>query len=206
LQPLTEFFIKLFIFSCHPPSSHLDLHILLYNSTLTIKFNKAMTIKTGILSDTHLSRLNTTFLATVALCFSDCDIIIHAGDLTNIALLDAFHDKTVYCVHGNMCDSNTRYALPEKSSFSIGNFSFGLVHGSGLGYDIENGLLGLFPEANCLIYGHTHKAVIHRIGSTLIINPGSFQGTGRYGALGTYALLEVGEKLSCSIHEVQQFF
>ena len=161
-----------------------------------------MTIKVGILSDTHLSRINTHFLKKAELCFADCEIIIHAGDLTNIAVLEAFQDKTVYSVHGNMCDNSAYHSLPAKTSFKIGDFVFGLTHGARLGYDIENRLLDLFPEAQCLIYGHTHRPACTRIGSTLIVNPGSFQDTGRFGSPGTYALLEVGEKLSCTIHEV----
>ena len=55
-----------------------------------------------------------------------------------------------------------------------------------------------------MIYGHTHQAVCHRVGERLIINPGSFKATGRYGAPGTYGILEVGNVLQATIHEVPQ--
>ncbi len=56
---------------------------------------------------------------------------------------------------------------------------------------------------DCIVYGHTHIPVCHTTGDTLFINPGSFQGTGTYGAPGTYGLLQVGGKgLSGSIHEL----
>ena len=56
-----------------------------------------------------------------------------------------------------------------------------------------------------MIYGHTHPAVCHRVGDRLIINPGSFKAIGRNVAPGTYALLEVGNVLQATIHEVPQF-
>jgi predicted phosphodiesterase len=41
------------------------------------------------------------------------------------------------------------------------------------------------------------------LGKTLFVNPGSFSGTGRYGASGTYAIITVGKKLAAKIHTVE---
>ena len=71
------------------------------------------------------------------------------------------------------------------------------------GGDIELQLWGLFPEADCMIYGHTHRPVCHRQGGVLFINPGIFRATGPYGAPGTYAILEAGNELRAAIHQVQ---
>jgi putative phosphoesterase len=164
-------------------------------------------IKAGIISDTHLTGLNKDFIQRVRHCFADCPVIIHAGDLTSISLLEAFADKTVYAVHGNMCNGAAWSALPDQLGFQLQGFSFGLCHGAGFGRaekQIENGLWELFPEADCLIYGHTHQPACHRIGDKLIINPGSFQGTGRYGAPGTYCILEIDQQLKPALHEVPQ--
>ena len=161
-------------------------------------------IRAGILSDTHLMGPNEDFQKLVQHCFAGCDTIIHAGDLTDISLLDEFHDRTVFAVHGNMCDGNAYSTLPSRLSFQLGKFSIGLTHGAGLGYDIESALWDLFPEVHCMIYGHTHQAVCHRVADRLIINPGSFKATGRYGAPGTYAILEVSNVLQATILEVPQ--
>ncbi len=161
-----------------------------------------MTIKAGILSDTHLSRADDVFRQQVELCFADCEVIIHAGDLTDISVLDVFNGRKVYAVHGNLCDASASLALPGEESFELERMTIGLTHGSQLGRDIEGGLLALFPGADCIIYGHTHRPVCHRYGGTLVINPGRFLGTGRFGAPGTYAILEIGDRLHGSIHEV----
>ncbi len=162
-----------------------------------------MVIKVGILSDTHTGRPSTDFLRATEQCFGDCEVIIHAGDLTDIAVLSSFIGKKVYGVHGNMCAASSRSHLPAQKTIQIGDFTLGITHGDRLGQQIEIQLIGLFPEADCLIYGHTHRPVCHRRGDVLIINPGTFRSTGRYGAPGTYAILEVGETLKAAIHKVK---
>jgi hypothetical protein len=158
-------------------------------------------IKAGILSDTHLTSLTRDFLRLTEQCFADCDVIIHAGDLVDISVLDAFPGKTVYAVHGNCCGRLARTDLPRQRIFQLGEFTIGVAHGNGLGYDIESALWDLFPEADCMIYGHTHSPVCHRVAGKLIINPGAFQNVSRYGVPCTYATLEAGEQLQAALHE-----
>ena len=161
-----------------------------------------MIIKAGILSDTHLNRADDTFIRQVARCFAGCEVIIHAGDLTAARVLDAFAGREIYAVHGNMCDASSALSLPRQTTFQLGRFTIGLVHGAGLGRDIELQLWSLFPEADCMIYGHTHRPVCHRQGGVLIVNPGTFRATGPHGAPGTYAILEAGNELRAAIHQV----
>ncbi len=155
-----------------------------------------MTIKAGVLSDTHLTRPDPFFTRQIQRCFADCEAIIHAGDLTDAAILAAFQGKSVYAVSGNMCSAATRDALPGRRVFQLGAFTIALDHGAEMGLDIEDRLWTLFPEADCIIYGHTHRACCHRQGGILFLNPGSFR------AGGSYAILEAGETLQASVHSV----
>ncbi len=194
------------IFSCQYQTTPLDYAVSVratYGPHISIQPLQIM-IRAGILSDTHLRGLNSHFSQVVEQCFADCDVIIHAGDLTDISILEIFSDKKVYAVHGNMCNSSTSTSLPEKRVFQLNDFTIGLTHGAGLGHDIESALWDYFPEADCMIYGHTHRPVCHHVAKKLIINPGSFQETGRYGAPGTFAILEAGDTLRATIHEVSQ--
>ena len=159
-------------------------------------------IRAGILSDTHLSKPNKEFIERVEQCFSECDVIIHAGDLVDISILDAFQGKIVHAVHGNCCPGSVRTALPSQYTFQLEDFTVGITHGNGLGHDIESALWDLFPEADCMIYGHTHQAVCHRIAGKLIINPGAFQSSSKYGVPCSYAMLEVDKQLKGSLHEL----
>jgi putative phosphoesterase len=159
-------------------------------------------IRAGVLSDTHLMQPDDRFRDQVKACFHDCDVIIHAGDITDLAILEVFGDKKLYAVHGNMCDNATRTRYPEHLLFALSGFQIGLAHGARLGLDIEDAIWNLFPEADCLIYGHTHKPACHSRGKVLFLNPGSFRATSRYGAPGTYAILEAGDQLRARLYDI----
>ena len=163
-------------------------------------------ITIGILSDTHLIRPSEDFTRLVASCFAEARIILHAGDLTDPSILTAFGGKEVYAVHGNMCSQLSRHMLPASREIRVGGFSIGLIHRVGNSHDFEDRLVEVFPEADCIVYGHTHLPVCHRIGRTLYINPGSFTGARYQSGGGTYALLEVGETIQARIFQHQGRF
>ena len=52
-----------------------------------------MNIKIGVLSDTHMIRPTDAFRDQAARCFADVSVILHAGDLTALSVLDVFNDK-----------------------------------------------------------------------------------------------------------------
>ena len=157
----------------------------------------------GIISDTHLQQPDHFFLKNCAAAFEHCDAIIHAGDLTDHSILSVFSGKTVYAVRGNMCNLQTQRTLPEKKTVSIKGYTIGISHGAGPRHNIEERVYEMFPDADCIIYGHTHIPVCHYYGPTLLINPGSFQSTGRYGGPGTYALLQIDSNgLHGSLHNL----
>ena len=155
----------------------------------------------GILSDTHMSTITDSFIRQCTAAFDQCDAIIHAGDLTDISILAAFKGKDIHAVSGNMCNWATRQVLPEEKLIIIDGFSIGITHGTGPRHNIEDRVFVRFPDADCIIYGHTHLPACRKIGKTLIVNPGSFQGTGKHGYAGTYAILNLLEsEIKSSIH------
>jgi len=159
-------------------------------------------IRIGVLSDTHLAVPAPRFRALVETCFAGCEVILHAGDLTELAVLEAFAGKEVHGVCGNMCSLATQKLLPAKKVVQVAGFVIGLIHGQGLDYDPEERLPFEFEEVDCIVYGHTHRPSCRRIGGILLVNPGSFLAVGRHGAPGTYAILEAGDTLRGVIHEV----
>ena len=58
-------------------------------------------MKIGVISDTHLAG-PTPFLDTVVeKYFKDVDLILHAGDICTVKVLDVFKGKKIYAVAGN---------------------------------------------------------------------------------------------------------
>lgn len=161
-------------------------------------------ITVGILSDTHITSCSESLLAATAKAFKECDCIIHAGDLTDLSILDTFKGKEVYAVHGNMCNYRTSRMLPEHTTIVLADYSIAICHGAGPRHNIEERLLERFPDSDCIIYGHTHTPVCHTFAGILFLNPGSFQGTGTYGAPASYGLLRISnDGLTCSLHQLQ---
>lgn len=160
-------------------------------------------ITAGILSDTHLYQCTDEFRKQVQYAFAECTVIFHAGDLTSSAILKTFQGKTLYGVHGNMCDYDVQRKLPQHRLVELGGYSIGLCHGAGPRQNIEDRVWQLFPEADCIIYGHTHRCVCEKKGGVLFINPGSFHSTGPHGAPPTYGILTIGpEGLKAKIHNL----
>lgn len=126
--------------------------------------------------------------------FAGCSTILHAGDLTNSGILSVFKEKEVHAVSGNMCSLLTRQSLPEQKTIVLGGHTIGITHGAGPRHNIEERVFNMFPDASCIVFGHTHQPLCETWGKTLLLNPGSFRGTGRYGALGTYAILKIAEQ------------
>ncbi len=158
----------------------------------------------GILSDTHIHAANETFMRHCTHAFSGCDLIIHAGDLIDVSILSAFKGKEVHAVCGNMCNSNTRQTLQESKQIVLAGYAIAITHGAGPRHNIEERVFEQFPAADCIIFGHTHKAACRTFGRTLLINPGSFVSTGQYGTAGTYALLTIEKNgLKASIHTLE---
>ncbi len=160
-----------------------------------------MANRIGIISDTHLTSCSVQFSRLVELAFRDCTRIIHAGDITDLGVLEAFSDKSLYAVHGNMCSRRVRERFPESLRVSIDGYTIAVCHGAGLRGSIEERLYERFFDADCIVYGHTHQPANHHYGKTLLVNPGSFSGTGRFGNPGTYGILETSEDtLRATIH------
>lgn len=152
-------------------------------------------MKIGVLSDTHLQRVNPEFKALLKRFFDDCDALIHVGDFTNIAIyeyLKEFMKEKVYAVCGNMDGGELRKILPERQVVDIEGVKLGLIHGWGAPYGIEERIKAVFATegVRAIIYGHTHNPANHWDSGILFFNPGS--PTDRiYASRNTLGILEI---------------
>lgn len=144
-------------------------------------------MKIGVISDTHLREENEYLRRISERFLSDADMVFHAGDLVDAAVLKVFKDKEVRAVRGNMDWDDT---LPEKLIVEVSGVRIGLIHGWGTPFGIEDKLLRQFEDINCLVYGHTHCAANHVKDGVLLFNPGS--PTDRlFAARNTVGILEI---------------
>ena len=129
--------------------------------------------KIGVISDTHLAGYDAGLARVVAEHFNDADLILHAGDLVDLRVLNIFAGKEIKAVCGNMDNLSVKDKLPEQLIFEIKGFTIGLAHGWGSPLGLEDKLLAKLGRVDCIVYGHTHKPANHRVNGVLFFNPGS---------------------------------
>jgi uncharacterized protein len=150
-------------------------------------------LKIGVISDTHLREPDDRLLAIVRKYFHDADLILHAGDIVELRVLDAFGNKEVVAVCGNMDSSRVEDEIPLKRVLEIGRFRVGLIHGWGAPHDLEDRISGEFDQVDCIVYGHSHFPANHIREGILFFNPGTAFDR-RHAVSNTVGILEVGEE------------
>ena len=152
-------------------------------------------IKVGVISDTHLTGHDDKVRKCIVEHFSDVDMILHAGDLVDLRVLEIFGGKEVKAVCGNMDNLAVKEKLPEYLLFEIKGFKFVLIHGWGSPWGIEERISAGFKDLNCIVYGHTHKPANHKKDNVLFFNPGS--AVDRYFASSrTIGILEIDKSIA----------
>lgn len=132
-------------------------------------------MRIAVISDTHMPRGARALPAGCAERLRAADLIIHAGDLTGGAFLEALRalGPPVEAVHGNMDDARVRAELPERRVVEAGDARIGLVHIPGPKAGRAERLAGWFPGCAAVVYGHTHVPELRRPDGVWILNPGS---------------------------------
>jgi len=152
-------------------------------------------MKIGVISDTHLKENCSELERIYDTYLKDVDLILHAGDVVDINVLDVFLPKKVEVVAGNMDLSNVRDQFPIKKVIKIKGFKIGLIHGWGSPKGIEERIRNEFTNIDCLVYGHTHNPVNHVKDGILFFNPGS--ATEKfYTKRNTLGILEISDQIN----------
>ena len=155
-------------------------------------------MKIGVISDTHLEKFPEHLGELITQHFEDVDMILHAGDVVELGVLDFFSDKEVKLVAGNMDSWAIKERAPVKLVIPIEGFKVGLIHGWGSPTGIEGRIISEFDDIDILVYGHTHNASSFTRGGVLYFNPGS--PTDKHFAIdNTIGILEIGNRISSKI-------
>jgi putative phosphoesterase len=122
----------------------------------------------GIISDTHgLLR------SGVHEALAGVDFILHAGDVGGDEILSELQlIAPVKAVFGNT-DPPGAAGLEEAIELAIDGVTIHVSHGHELGSPSPAKLAEAYPAADVIVYGHTHRQLVTRIGDRLIVNPGA---------------------------------
>jgi putative phosphoesterase len=139
----------------------------------------------GLISDTH-GLIRPQALAALA----GSDLILHAGDVGGPMVLHAIERiAPVHAVLGNVDPLDG--TLPEHVHLTLEGLSVHLSHGNELGSPTPAALLKRY-DADVILYGHTHRALVHRAGARIVINPGA-AGPARFNLKATVARLKLAD-------------
>lgn len=127
----------------------------------------------GVVSDTHVPDRQKAIPGELLHGLRGVDLIIHAGDLTTLAVLDVLETiAPVRAVSGNMDPPQVRDRLGKTALIQVAGKTIGIMHGQGAPGETEALARQSFPEADVVVFGHTHRWFLEYRGSTLIFNPG----------------------------------
>lgn len=144
-------------------------------------------IKLGLISDTHgLLR------PAVHSAFKGVDLILHAGDVCGADVLPELRlIAPVHAVAGN-CDIPGDPELPPSFERTFEGINLHMSHGHELGRPKPKQLLEAYPNADVIVYGHTHKQLIFDESGRMVVNPGA-AGARRFDLAPSVAVMTVDD-------------
>ncbi|MGI6344094.1 MAG: metallophosphoesterase family protein [Bacillota bacterium] len=132
-------------------------------------------MRIGVISDTHIPRHAKQIPAQVKEMFRGVDLILHAGDINTQSVLRELNAiAPTEAVAGNTDSAAAVQILGERKLLELGGFRVGLTHGHlGRGNTTPERALSCFPQADVVVFGHSHQPFNQLVKGKLLLNPGS---------------------------------
>ena len=145
-------------------------------------------MRIGLISDTHIPEARKSLWPQVYDAFRDVDLIMHAGDIHELFVLDALEELApVYAARGNGEDGGggrpvqpedprVKYAwLLELEGLWVGLTHYVPVPERPPNFTLERWIERFFPERtpDVIVSGDTHREIIAEVQGVLCVNPGS---------------------------------
>ena len=126
-------------------------------------------MRLGVIADTHGLLRPEVFQV-----FAEVDHILHAGDIGPPELLTELQAVApVTAVYGNTDGMELRRMLPQVAALRLDGFDIVVTHGDQLGSPTPQALNAAFPEAQIIVYGHTHRPLLTVVDVVVtVMNPG----------------------------------
>ena len=150
-----------------------------------------MTTRIGVVSDTHCPEFLERLPDRIFSVLDGVELIVHAGDITSSSTLEQL--AQIAPVHAVRGDHDQELAsLPRWRDLTVEGRKIVVIHGDrsrlieepntflwtiSLGYfhphvGLPSSLRRRFPDADVIVFGHTHRSYTGRDGRSLLFNPG----------------------------------
>jgi len=127
-------------------------------------------------ADTHVPKRARDLPDALWAAIDAADVVVHAGDWVDVALLDRFEERAsrLVAVHGNNDHGPLRERLPEVAHAEVDGIRLAVVHETGDRKGREARCAARFPDADLLVFGHSHIPGDTTADTGLrLVNPGS---------------------------------
>ncbi len=129
-----------------------------------------------LIADTHVPKRARDLPQRVWEEVARADVVVHAGDWVDIALLDALEARAARLVAcwGNNDGADLRARLPDRADATLGGVRFTVVHETGAAAGREARMATQYPDTDVLVFGHSHIPWDTTATTGLrLLNPGS---------------------------------
>jgi uncharacterized protein len=132
-------------------------------------------VELAIISDTHMPRGGRAIPEACLARMRSADAILHAGDLVAVEVLELLESlgPPVHAVHGNIDEPALRMRLPAVRVVEADGARIVVTHDGGPADRRLTRLRGRFPDADAVVFGHSHLPLHEERDSFHIFNPGS---------------------------------
>jgi uncharacterized protein len=129
----------------------------------------------ALVGDTHLPRGRRRLPAECVERIAGADLVIHTGDFSTVAAYEeiAAIGPELVAVHGNVDEPALRERLPEHTEVEVAGARIGVIHDAGQRRGRLARMRRAFPEADAVIFGHSHMPLLESDSGFQIFNPGS---------------------------------
>ena len=132
-------------------------------------------MKVIVLSDTHAPRRWRSCPPAVAGHLRDADLIVHAGDVCTVGVLDELAGYApVRAVRGNNDGPDVAaWGALDTLELDLDGFRVAMIHDAGPAPGRPARMRRRFPGAQLVVFGHSHIPLDHEEKGQRIFNPGS---------------------------------
>jgi putative phosphoesterase len=129
----------------------------------------------AVISDTHLPRGARALPDACLEQLRDADAILHAGDLMELSVLRELEalGPPVHAVRGNVDSAELQARLPLTRIVTVEGARIAMLHDAGPREGRLARLRRRFPDADAVVFGHSHIPLHEERDGFAIFNPGS---------------------------------
>lgn len=129
----------------------------------------------AVIADTHMPKGKRRLPEECVERIRQAEALVHAGDFSAASVLEELRGlcPRVHAVHGNVDEPALREELPESIRIGLGDHTVAVIHDAGPSKGRLARLRARFPDADAVVFGHSHLPLHEEEDGFQIFNPGS---------------------------------